>query len=177
VSIHAEPSAYALLTDGTTIEIRAARPGDFAAVRDMHTNMSRDNLYLRFFSMSPIAAEQEACQKCRPSGSRELLAVLDGEVVGCSACERVGAGSRSADVAFTVADEVHHRGIGTLLLGHLVSLARRRDIRAYTADTLGENARPCCGCWPMPGCRRTAARKMAFTTSRFRYPLTRRTLP
>ena len=34
-------SAYALLTDGATIEIRPARPGDFAAVRDMHAKMSR----------------------------------------------------------------------------------------------------------------------------------------
>jgi hypothetical protein len=48
LSIQAEPSAYALLTDGTTIEIRAARPGDFAAVRDMHARMSPDNHYLRF---------------------------------------------------------------------------------------------------------------------------------
>src|SRR5208282_5450325 len=36
VITQAGPGAYALLTDGTTIEIRAARPGDFAAVRDMH---------------------------------------------------------------------------------------------------------------------------------------------
>ena len=28
--------AYALLTDGTTIQIRAARPEDFAAVQELH---------------------------------------------------------------------------------------------------------------------------------------------
>jgi hypothetical protein len=33
VSTQAEAGAYALLTDGATVEIRAARPGDFAAVR------------------------------------------------------------------------------------------------------------------------------------------------
>jgi hypothetical protein len=60
VSTRAGPGAYALLTDGTTIEIRAARPEDFAAVRELHAKMSPDNLYLRFFSMSPTAAEQEA---------------------------------------------------------------------------------------------------------------------
>ena len=31
-----------------------------------------------------------------------LLAVLDGEVVGCGTYERVGAGSRSAEVALSV---------------------------------------------------------------------------
>jgi hypothetical protein len=48
VSTRAGPSAYALLTDGTTIEIRAAQPEDFAAVRELHAKMSPDNLYLRF---------------------------------------------------------------------------------------------------------------------------------
>ena len=43
-------STYALLTDGATVEIRPARPGDFAAVRDMHAKMSPDNLYLRFLA-------------------------------------------------------------------------------------------------------------------------------
>jgi len=60
MSMHAEDSAYALLIDGATIEIRAARPEDFDTVRDMHAKMSPDNLYLRFFSLSPLVAEQEA---------------------------------------------------------------------------------------------------------------------
>ena len=142
MSIHAEDSAYALLSDGATIEIRAARPDDFDAVRGMHAKMSPDNLYLRFFSMSPLAAEREARRICREPGPDHaaLLAVLDGEVVGCGTYERAGAGSGSAEVAFTVADDLHHRGIGMLLLEHLVSLARGRGFRAFTAETLSENA-------------------------------------
>ena len=137
----AEDSTYALLTDGATIEIRPARPADFAAVREMHANISPDNLYLRFFSVSPLAAEQEARRICREPGPDHaaLLAVLDGEVVGCGTYERAGTGSRSAEVAFTVADELHRHGIGTLLLEHLVSLARGRGFRAFTAETLSEN--------------------------------------
>ena len=140
--MHAEDSVYALLSDGTTIEIRAARPDDFDAVRDMHAKMSPDNLYLRFFSMSPLAAEQEARRICREPGPDHaaLLAVLDGEVVGCGTYEQAGAGSGSAEVAFTVADDMHKRGIGMLLLEHLVSLARGRGFRAFTAETLSENA-------------------------------------
>jgi hypothetical protein len=48
VSTRAGLSAYALLTDATTIEIRAARPEDFAAVRELHAKMSPDNRNLRF---------------------------------------------------------------------------------------------------------------------------------
>jgi len=96
VSTGTEASAYALLTDGTTIEIRPARPGDFDAVRAMHTKMSPDNLYLRFFSFSAVAAEREARRICREPAPDHaaLLAVLDGEVVGCSSYEVLGDGSR-----------------------------------------------------------------------------------
>ena len=34
---------------------------------------------------------------------------------------------------------MHHKGIATLLLEHLVSLARSRQIITFTADTLTEN--------------------------------------
>ena len=142
MSIHAEDSSYALLTDGATIEIRAARSDDFDAVRDMHAKMSPDNRYLRFFSMSPLAPEQEARRICREPGPDHaaLLAVLDDDVVGCGAYEQAGTGSRSAEVAFTVADDLQNRGIGMLLLEHLVSLGRGRGFRAFTAETLSENA-------------------------------------
>jgi len=142
MSTQAESAAYALLTDGTTVEIRAARPGDFDAVRDMHTKMSSDNFYLRFFSLSRVAAEQEARRVCRePSPDHAaLLAMLDGEVVGSGNYERVGAGSTSAEVALAVADDVQRRGVGTLLLEHLISLARSRGFRAFIAETMAENA-------------------------------------
>ena len=142
MSTGTEASAYALLTDGTTIEIRPARPGDFDAVRDMHAKMSPDNLYLRFFSFSAVAADREARRICREPAPDHgaLLAVLDGEVVGCSSYECADDGSRSAEVAMAVADEMHSRGAGTLLLEHLISLARSRGVHAFTAETLVENA-------------------------------------
>ena len=70
-------SVFALLTDGTTIEIRPAGPDDFDAVRDMFAKMSTDNLYLRFFSMSPAAAEGEARRVCRkPAPDRAAVRPL-----------------------------------------------------------------------------------------------------
>ena len=141
VSAQAGTSAYALLTDGTTIEIRRARPDDFDAVRDMHAKMSPQNLYRRFFGTSWLAAEQEARRICREPGpdGAALLAVLEGQVVGCGSYELVGNGSQSAEIAMAVADNMHSRGIGTLLLEHLVSLARGRGVRAFEAETLRDN--------------------------------------
>ena len=142
MSTDIEPTVYALLTDGTTIEIRAARPDDFDAVRDMHAKLSPDSLYLRFFSMSPRAAEREARRICRPPAPDHaaLLALLDGELIGCGSYECDDLPSRSAEVAFTVADDMHNRGVGMLLMEHLISLARGRGVLAFTAETLSENA-------------------------------------
>src|SRR6202041_25838 len=73
-----------------------------------------------------------------------LLALSDGEVVGCASYVAFGEpapGRRSgvAEIAFAVADHMHHRGIATLLLEHLVSLARSHQIATFTAETLTEN--------------------------------------
>ena len=142
MSADAGPSVYALLTDGTTIEIRPARPDDLDAVRDMHEKLSPDSLYLRFFSMSPSAAEREARRLCREPAPDHaaLLALLDGELIGCGSYECDDPPSQSAEVALTVADDMHNRGVGMLLLEHLISLARSRGLHAFTAETLSENA-------------------------------------
>ena len=135
------PSVYALLADGRTVEIRPAVTADFEAVRAMHEAMSPDNAYLRFFSISRLAAEQEARRVTRAPGPHHcaLLALYDGEVVGVASYEVDRRDGKTAEVAFAVSDTMHHRGIATLLLEHLVSLARARQLEALTAETLQEN--------------------------------------
>jgi acyl-CoA synthetase (NDP forming)/GNAT superfamily N-acetyltransferase len=134
------PGTYALLADGTTIEIRPARPDDFEVVRDMHAGMSPENLYMRFFGISRVAAEQEARRVCRQPapGRAALLAILDGRVIGCISYQVIG--DVSAEVAMAVADDMHSRGVGTLLLEHMISLARSQGVRTFVAETLAENA-------------------------------------
>ncbi|MBV9204808.1 MAG: GNAT family N-acetyltransferase, partial [Actinobacteria bacterium] len=130
---------YALLSDGTTAEIRPPVPADFDAVKAMHEAMSPDNTYMRFFNISRRNAEAEARRICLnpPPGSAALLALADGEVVGVASYATAESGW--PEVAFAVADHMHHRGIATLLLEHLVSLARARGITTFTAQTLTEN--------------------------------------
>ena len=132
---------YALLADGTTVEIREARPEDFDAVLAMHEAMAPDNIYLRFFSYSRRSAETEARRICRDPapGNAALLALRDGELVGVASYAGLIGHPGQAEVAFAVADHMHHKGIATLLLEHLVSLARSRQITTFTADTLTEN--------------------------------------
>jgi acyl-CoA synthetase (NDP forming)/GNAT superfamily N-acetyltransferase len=139
-------AVYALLADGTTVEIRPAGPGDFDAVKAMHQAMSSDNTYLRFFNISRMAAETEARRVCRdPEPGRAALLALaanpgqQSAVVGVASYVALREDPEQAEVAFAVADDMHHRGIATLLLEHLVSLARSHGITTFNAETLSEN--------------------------------------
>jgi len=134
-------ATYALLTDGSTVEVRAARGQDHEAVRAMHAAMAPENIYLRFFSLSPNAAEGEARRVCREPDSEHaaLLAWQGDRLVGVAAYEFAGKPG-VAEVAFAVPDDVHGRGVASLLLEHLVWLARQRDVRAFIAETLAENS-------------------------------------
>ena len=132
--------SYALLADGRTITIRPAGPDDYGPVRQLHEAMSPDNLYFRFFSASRSSAEWEARRVCLRDdpGRVALLGVLGDEVVGVASYE-VTADAAAAEVALAVADSMHGRGIATLLLEHLVSLARAQEVKVLVADVLPDN--------------------------------------
>ena len=135
------PRTFALLADGSTVEIRPAGRGDADAVRAMHAAMSPENRYLRFFSLSPGNAEREAKRVCREAepGRAALLAWLGDRLVGVASYEPAGTAG-AAEVAFAVPDDMHGKGVATLLLEHLVSVARERGVREFQAEALAENS-------------------------------------
>ncbi|MEU9188905.1 bifunctional GNAT family N-acetyltransferase/acetate--CoA ligase family protein [Streptomyces sp. NPDC048484] len=133
---------HALLTDGTTVCVRAAGSDDHDAVLRLYSDMSDENLRLRFFSVSRRSAEQAAARvgNSTDAGYRAFVAEYDGQVIGIAEYqvegeERAG----SADMALAVGDAWHHRGVGTLLLEHLVSAARAQGVTSFSADALAEN--------------------------------------
>ena len=132
---------YALPADGSTVEIRPARPQDADAVRTMHAAMSQANFYLRFFSTSSRAAGQEAKRVCRQPDSEHaaLLAWQGDRLVGVGSYEPAGQPG-VAEVSFAVPDDMHGRGIASLLLERLIWQARQRDLRTLTAETMAENS-------------------------------------
>ena len=103
--------------------------------------MSPGNLYFRFFTTSRVAAEREGRRVCRDPGPDHgaLLGLLNDELVGVAGYELI-ADSGTAEVALMVADGMHGRGIATLLLEHLVSLADARGVKDFTAEVLPGNS-------------------------------------
>ncbi|MEU4421576.1 GNAT family N-acetyltransferase [Actinoplanes sp. NPDC024001] len=133
----------ALAADGTIITLRPIRPDDRTALADLYGDAS-GSLAVRFFSLADRAARNaEIDVLCLPeTGQRLALAAWDGaELVGVACCARLGTGGDSGEIAVLVAEPHHGRGIGTLLLEHLVTRARHAGITRFLGDALtGDSA-------------------------------------
>ncbi|MEU3250542.1 GNAT family N-acetyltransferase [Streptomyces sp. NPDC006997] len=134
------PPVHALLADGTTVRIRPVVTADRAQLEGLYQEMSPENLRLRFFAASRRAADQAAERACATGcrGHRALLAERAQQVLGLAEYH-TGEDASSADVSIAVAEGLHHHGVGTLLVEHLVSAARTDGITTFTADALSEN--------------------------------------
>ncbi|TDT42678.1 acyl-CoA synthetase (NDP forming) [Streptomyces sp. BK208] len=131
---------HALLTDGTTVRIRAVEPVDHDQLHRLYERMSPENLRMRFFAVSPHSAAAAADHACEPSrpGHRALVAELTGRIIGLAEYD-AGEERGSAELAVAVADGLHHRGVGTLLVEHLASAARADGLTCFVAEALSEN--------------------------------------
>jgi GNAT superfamily N-acetyltransferase len=126
--------------DHATVHMRPIGPDDGPRLTTFHEQLSSQSVYRRFFYMHPrlSAAEIERFTHVDYL-DRLALVVEDGErLVAVGRYERIPQTSE-AEVAFIVADEYQHRGIGTLLLEHLADAAVTRGITAFVAETLAEN--------------------------------------
>lgn len=136
----AELAGEVRTTEGAVLHLRPIRPDDAAALVEFHRGLSARSVYRRFFSAHPTLSEKEVARFTHVDYvDRLALIALDGErLVAVARYERPPR-SDEAEVAFVVADEYQHQGIGTLLLEHLAEAAWRRGITRFAAETLTEN--------------------------------------
>ncbi|UJB46080.1 bifunctional acetate--CoA ligase family protein/GNAT family N-acetyltransferase [Streptomyces sp. A1-5] len=130
----------ALLADGSTVSLRPAGPADRERVLRLYDEMSVDSLRNRFFMASRRSGERAADRLCTPDGPghRTLVALHGDRLIGVAEYD-TGDDPATGEIALAVADDFHHRGVGTLLLEHLVHAARENGVTAFTADVLADN--------------------------------------
>lgn len=139
----AEHDALEHLADGTEIEIRALRPEDEAGMLAAIEQTGAPSLQRRFFVMKRHFSEKERTYFMEIDFVNHvaLVAVTRGERAAI-----VGGGRYivfepgRAEMAFVVVDAWQGRGIGSLLLRHLVKLARDAGLRELVAEVLPDNA-------------------------------------
>ncbi|GAB1516944.1 bifunctional acetate--CoA ligase family protein/GNAT family N-acetyltransferase [Actinophytocola sp. KF-1] len=132
----------ALLADGRIVVIRTVDVTDAPDVLALHTRLSEHDRYLRFFGSGKSILDTITRRIARPADDAHAAvgAWLGEKLVGVAHYERV-LGSPTAEVALVVDGAVQARGLGTLLLEHLASLARRHGVTRFVAEVLAENQR------------------------------------
>ncbi|HNR36666.1 MAG TPA: GNAT family N-acetyltransferase [Candidatus Hydrogenedentes bacterium] len=133
-----------LCSDGTLINFRAIHPTDEPLIRDLFYGVSAETLYRRFMSrMKWLSREQ--VQDFVYIDHRTEVAVVGtlseafGEDIICIGRYYLDPHTNRAEVAFIVDDAWQNRGIGSFLLKHLITIAKRNGIAGFTAEVLREN--------------------------------------
>lgn len=132
-----------LLRDGTAVVIRTVEASDGPLLFDGFARLSLRSRYARFFTAKPqLTAAEVRYFTDVDHYDHDAIGALDpvtGRGIGIARFVRSRTDAQSADVAVTVVDEWHRRGVGTELLLRLAARARRVGIYAFTAMVHADN--------------------------------------
>ena len=147
LSIMSKAEAYSAderLRDGSTIEIRALRPSDRDDMLAAIGRTSAQSLQRRFFVPKRGFSENEISFFLNIDFNDHVALVAqieeDGRPVIAGGGRYVVVKPGEAELAFVVVDAYQGRGIATLLMRHLVAIAREAGLEQLMADVLPENA-------------------------------------
>ena len=128
------------LADGQVVHLRPIHPGDATALVAFHARLSSDAVYRRYFSFHPELSETEVTWLTTVDYVDRLALIVEvgDDLVAVGRYDRLP-GTRTAEVAFLVADDFQHRGLGMLLLQNLATAARRQGITTFVAETQASN--------------------------------------
>lgn len=132
------------LRDGTTVLIRPIRPEDIELEREFIERLSPQTRRFRFLGeiKSPSPGLLRQLTKLDPARDVAFVALIaDGsekrEIGVCRFSAR--ADGLSCECAVTVSDEWQHQGLATILMGHLIDVARQRGIECMYSIDSNEN--------------------------------------
>ncbi len=127
--------------EGLRYHVRPIRPDDAARLVAFHRQLSPHSVYMRFFTFHPTLSEAEVARFTTVDyvDRLALVATVGDRLIAVGRFDRPPAATE-AEVAFVVADEYQHHGIGSLLLDELARAAWQRGVEVFTADTLAENS-------------------------------------
>lgn len=135
-------SSDALTADGGIVRLRPVTPADAGPLADLYGRGSPEGLRRRFFGPAGDAVlATEIVRLVRASGADHEVVVAEAgdRVIGVASYERRPVDAPSAEFAVYVDEAQQGRGIGTLLLEHLVARARQAGVTELTGEVLSSN--------------------------------------
>jgi GNAT superfamily N-acetyltransferase len=121
--------------------VRPIAPSDADALVRFHQRLSDQTVRLRYFNLHRNLVPDEVAHLTCVDGFNRVAYVVEheGEIIAIGRYDRCDKPCR-AEVAFVVADEFQHQGLGPMLLERLVETARLASIGEFCASVLAENA-------------------------------------
>ena len=126
------------LRDGCSVTIRPAAARDEPALRSFLAGLCLEARRLRFFTGA--ADVSKAAHWAASTGADRCGLIAHDEtgvLVGHAAYIQLD--ETRAEVAVEVADHLHDRGLGTILIERLAVIAEQRGITHFVAEVLSEN--------------------------------------
>jgi RimJ/RimL family protein N-acetyltransferase len=132
-----------VLRDGSQVLIRPVQGTDAPLLTDGFARLSARSRQMRFMTGKPQLSPAELRYFTEVDHhDHEAIGALnriDGRGVGIARYIRSAEDPQAAEIAVTVVDEWHRRGLGTELLAQLSDRARQAGIRRFTAMVAAEN--------------------------------------
>ncbi len=131
------------LRDGRRVVLRPVRPEDAPGLVQLHSSLSPDTQYLRFFGPKPYLTPDEADYLAKVDFTRRFAIVgavtEDGEerIIAVGRFDIVEEGV--AEPAIVVRDDHQRSGLGTAILERMLEIARGRGVERFAAEVLAEN--------------------------------------
>lgn len=136
------------LKDGTEVTFRAIRPDDKKRIVEAFNNLEAESIYTRFFS-SKRELTDEDLKTATEVDFEKTVALVVTIPAGEGEETIIGAGryvlynppneQRSAEIAFTIEEDYHGKGIASRILKHLIAIGREKGVLRFEAEVLREN--------------------------------------
>ena len=137
------------LPDGTTVAIRPIRPEDESLMIDFHKSLSEETVHLRYFGLlkgEALITHERLARICFSDYDREIALVTetiqtDRQQRQIIAVARLikARGANEAELAIVISDDWQGKGLGTKLLGDLLTIGRREAVERIVGHILPEN--------------------------------------
>ena len=128
------------LPHGPTIVVRPLANGDVDTVAAIFGRLGNESRRRRFNGAKPCLTDGDVAELARVDATHHaLVAHVAGDALPTALAQLVRTSRETAEIAFVVADEHQHRGIGSALTRMLLDDARAAGIREITALASGDN--------------------------------------
>jgi acetyltransferase len=137
------------LRDGTPVTIRPIRPEDESLMIDFHKSLSEETVHLRYFGFlkgEALITHERLARICFSDYDREIALVTERIQPGQDQRQIIAVarlikahGANEAELAIVISDDWQGQGLGTKLLGDLLTIGRIEGLEQIVGYILPEN--------------------------------------